>query len=159
MLDELKKVFPIFTNITMSIAWLMIFGGAITWIALWSVDEFMLGLIIGGSILMGGILLIIDYIIAGYFYFAAVDKGYTTRAYLVMPFVLGLIGYLLVCALPHKGNADATVTVDFNQNNGNFKNVETSTNNINYTCPNCGKTVTYGDAQCACGQAFDWSNL
>ena len=31
-------------------------------------------------------------------------------------------------------------------------------NSSNYVCPNCGKTVVYGDVQCSCGQAFDWNN-
>lgn len=28
----------------------------------------------------------------------------------------------------------------------------------NYVCPKCGKTIVRGQAQCECGQTFDWSN-
>ncbi len=63
---------------------------------------------IGFAILFGGLVAIItlvfDYIIAGYFYFAARDKGYEELFYLAAPFFFPAIGHLLVIALPDRGN-------------------------------------------------------
>ena len=62
---------------------------------------------IAWSVLLGaGVLLIasyVQYIVAGYFYFAAVDKGYKGLAYFALPWLLTFIGYLLVIALPDRG--------------------------------------------------------
>ena len=46
--------------------------------------------------------LIINYFIAREFYKAAVEKGYPQDKYLWLPFFLGLVGYLLVIALPDR---------------------------------------------------------
>ena len=51
------------------------------------------------------IALIIDYLLATEFYFAANAKGYYERKYLWICFVFGVIGYLLVIALPDRGNS------------------------------------------------------
>ena len=52
-------------------------------------------------ILLGAILVIwINYLIAREFYRAAVMKGHPEQKYLWLPFFLGVIGYLLVIALP-----------------------------------------------------------
>ena len=98
-----------------------------------------------------GIFVIINYIIAGYFYFAAVDKGYTDGAYFVVPFLFGVIGYLLVIALPNKNNM-----LSQNENN-TIKTPEV--NSKNYICTNCANVVPYGIAKCDCGQIFDWDSL
>lgn len=42
------------------------------------------------------------YLISREFYRAAVMKGHTEKKYLWLPFFLGIIGYLLVIALPNK---------------------------------------------------------
>lgn len=47
-------------------------------------------------------LLYLQYIIAKEFYSAAVTKGYNNRKYLWYCFFLGMIGYLMVIALPNK---------------------------------------------------------
>ena len=44
----------------------------------------------------------IDYIIAKEFEAAAIAKGYTEKKYFWYSFLLGIIGYLLVIALPKK---------------------------------------------------------
>ena len=47
-------------------------------------------------------LLYLQYVIAKEFYSAAVTKGYSNRKYLWYCFFLGMIGYLMVIALPNK---------------------------------------------------------
>ena len=47
-------------------------------------------------------LLYLQYIIAKEFYSAAVTKGYSNKKYLWYCFFLGMIGYLMVIALPNK---------------------------------------------------------
>ena len=47
----------------------------------------------------------IDYLIAKEFYFAAQAKGYYEKKYLWICFFLGMVGYLLVIALPNRASA------------------------------------------------------
>lgn len=46
----------------------------------------------------------IDWYLAKQFYEAAQAKGYRSRKYLWISFLVGIIGYLLVIALPDRGN-------------------------------------------------------
>ena len=56
-------------------------------------------------IILGSILLLwILYLISKEFYKVAQEKGYSEKKYLWLPFLLGMIGYLLVIALPDRGN-------------------------------------------------------
>lgn len=57
-------------------------------------------LILTGCALM----LWVMYLIANEFYKAAQAKGYSEKKYLWLPFLLGVVGYLLVIALPDRGN-------------------------------------------------------
>lgn len=58
---------------------------------------------LGFFILLGAALVLwIQYLIAKEFYGIAVAKGYNQRKYLWLPFFLGLIGFLLVVALPDR---------------------------------------------------------
>ena len=62
-----------------------------------------------GSIVSLGVLLGVFYLfyyIAEQFYAVAKMKGHTERKYLWIPFFLGIIGYLLVIALPVKNSAE-----------------------------------------------------
>lgn len=52
----------------------------------------------------------INYLIAKEFYFAAREKGYSGKKYLWICFFLGMVGYLLVIALPNR----ASVKVEAN---------------------------------------------
>ena len=54
---------------------------------------------IGGAF---GVLL--NYYIAGLFYFIAVDKGYHAKVYLWIAALFGFVGYLLIIAMPDRGN-------------------------------------------------------
>lgn len=48
--------------------------------------------------------LILDYFIANWFAQIAADKGHPEKKYFWLCFLLGLIGYILVIALPDRGN-------------------------------------------------------
>lgn len=54
-------------------------------------------------ILVTALLLWIQYYIAKKFYFIAKEKGYDKKQYLWLSFFFGMIGYLLVVALPDRG--------------------------------------------------------
>ena len=47
----------------------------------------------------------LEYLLAGYFYFSAVDKGYKDLFYLFFPWIFPLIGHLLVVSLPDRGSS------------------------------------------------------
>ena len=57
------------------------------------------------TIVACAIALWIDYLIAREFYFAAQEKGYSGKKYLWICFFLGMVGYLLVIALPNRASA------------------------------------------------------
>ena len=48
------------------------------------------------------IIIPINFLIANEFYRIATWKGYSEKKYLWLPFLLGIIGYLLVIALPYE---------------------------------------------------------
>ena len=54
--------------------------------------------------------LVIAYLIANEFYKVAQAKGYSEKKYLWLSFWLGIIGYLLVIALPDRGNTPKAVS-------------------------------------------------
>ena len=57
-------------------------------------------------IILGSVLVLwIWYLIAKEFYKIAQEKGYSEKKYLWLPFLLGVIGFMLVIALPDRGNA------------------------------------------------------
>ena len=58
--------------------------------------------------LLAGVLLLlyINYLIAECFYKIAVCKGFDEKKYLWLPFFFGMIGYLLVVALPDHGKKE-----------------------------------------------------
>ncbi len=146
MLSKLREMFPGAFACTIVLSLLMIVGGIA-----WAGDSEEIELVLGIVLAILGIFVIINYIIAGYFYFAAVDKGYTDGVYFVVPFLFGVIGYLLVIALPNKNNI-------LSQNeNDTIKKPEVD--NTNYFCTNCAKVVPYGITKCDCGQTFDWDSL
>ena len=62
------------------------------------------------SIVACAIALWIDYLIAREFYFAAQEKGHPGKKYLWICFFLGMVGYLLVIALPNRASAKGEAT-------------------------------------------------
>ena len=55
-------------------------------------------------------LICLDYFIAKWFFEAAEAKGFHDRKYLWICFWLGPVGYLLVIALPDRGNAPQVIS-------------------------------------------------
>lgn len=56
--------------------------------------------------------LVISYLIANEFYQIAIMKGFNESKYLWISFFLGMVGYLLVIALPDKSIKNEKVSVD-----------------------------------------------
>lgn len=46
-----------------------------------------------------------DYFIAKTFYLIAIDKGYFSMSYFWFCFIFGIVGYIMVAAMPDRGNA------------------------------------------------------
>ena len=58
-----------------------------------------------GVIILGAIvLLVIDYFVANSFQSVANEKGFESKLYFWLTFLLGIVGMLLVIALPDRGN-------------------------------------------------------
>lgn len=69
------------------------------------------GFLIAGCSIMGvAVVLWINYALSTYFYYVATEKGYYEACYLWIPFLFGLIGYVLVVALPDRGNGTKTIS-------------------------------------------------
>lgn len=58
-------------------------------------------------LLFVAVLLVFAYFIAHWFFEVAEEKGYHSKKYFWICFWLGVIGYLLVIALPDHGNSTA----------------------------------------------------
>lgn len=69
---------------------------------------------IAGGILLGCALLVwMDFVIACQFYNIAIDKGYSQAKYLSMAFILTMVGYLLIIAMPDKnGRGNSAPSAD-----------------------------------------------
>ena len=61
------------------------------------------------SIIFAAALLVINFFIAKEFYKAAVMKGWASKRYFWIPFLLTFVGYILVAALPDRGGQDMSV--------------------------------------------------
>lgn len=55
------------------------------------------------------VVLAIQFFIATEFYKVAKEKGYDSKKYLWIPFLFGIVGYLLVIALPNKNKSEGTI--------------------------------------------------
>ena len=69
-----------------------------------------MGWIVFTSLVVAIVAIWIAWLIAKEFYAAANVKGYYEEKYLWICFFLGVIGYLLVVALPDRGNAAKSVS-------------------------------------------------
>ncbi len=94
--NTLKKIIK-------GIIWL-IFGVGIVCVMIGMDDDD--ALIIGCSALGVAVMLWINYALSTYFYHVATEKGYYEACYLWIPFVFSMIGYILVAALPDRGNRE-----------------------------------------------------
>lgn len=61
-------------------------------------------------LLVAVVALCLAWYLANQFYKVAEEKGFTDRKYLWICFWLGVIGYLLVIALPDRGNRNNSIT-------------------------------------------------
>ena len=62
-------------------------------------------LVVRGSVVLGiSIVLAIKYVLAACFYSVANEKDYYEARYLWIPFLFSFVGYILVAALPDRGN-------------------------------------------------------
>lgn len=73
--------------------------------------------LIVSSIVILAVFLLIRYLISNEFYKAAKMKGHSSKKYLWICFLLGMVGYLLVIALPNiSEKANGSNTDIFNDN-------------------------------------------
>ena len=86
----------------------MIVGGFM--LLLGATDSFSDLLMIGMIVLGAAVAILIDYILAIYFYGVALEKGYDDAIYLTLPLIFTLPGWLIVVALPAR-SATAQKTV------------------------------------------------
>lgn len=56
-------------------------------------------------LLIAAAFIVLDYFIAKWFFEAAEEKGYHDKKYFWICFWLGAAGWILVCALPDRGNS------------------------------------------------------
>lgn len=83
---------------------LMIVGVVVAFLVLIIGELPVAAFIVLGSGAFGCCLFYLEYLLAGYFYFTARDKGYTDLMYLFFPWAFPIIGHLLVVALPDRGD-------------------------------------------------------
>ena len=112
MLERAKKACPGLSNFIFFMYIILIAAGVITFLILMFEDTDLF--VIALSCLFGGILtalmLYLEFLIAAYFYGAAVDKGYPDPFYLKLAFWIPVIGYLLVIALPNRGGSGSNAS-------------------------------------------------
>ena len=75
-------------------------------------------------------LLLVNYVIANEFYSIAKDKGYHENRYFLFCFLLGFVGYIMVCALP-----DRSESVYAHQQSNSFTNSVPTPPATNYIKP------------------------
>lgn len=92
------------------------------------------------------VVLAIQFFIATEFYNVANEKGYDSKKYLWIPFLFGIVGYLLVIALPNKKNTEGTIIYN------NVEKVDKKPSGDEWKCPRCGKINANYVGSCGCGQ-------
>ena len=104
------------------------------------------------------IALVIDYVVARKFADIAEMKGHIGDTYFWFTFLLGVIGMLMVVALP-SGNTTNSRTEMKKSNNVTdavVASIPKATNQGDYkTCPKCGMKLNKKDKECwSCGQSL-----
>ena len=116
------------------------------------------------------VLVFVQYYIAKEFYFVAVAKGYETKKYFWICFLLGMVGYLLVIALPtqvqtDKNSFEKLQEVNNKPKNKFLKQFEVATAEVvneaeevvaevarnEWKCNKCGKILPDYVGSCSCG--------
>ena len=102
--------------------------------------------ILGIAALAVGI--IIARYIANCFYEIACMKGFYDKCYFWIPFLLGIVGYLLVVALPDRKQEKTTPTKPVKPL---FRPQGTQKSVGKWACPDCGNVLPSDMIQCKCG--------
>lgn len=118
------------------------------------------------SLIILAIVLLIQFLIAKEFYYVACRKGYEQKKYLWLPFFLGIIGYLLVIALPicNEYKTSRIYESDKMSIPSGIGMVETASKNSSkktkeliiledgsWKCPECNNTCDERVKRCSCG--------
>lgn len=102
--------------------------------------------------LLVALLIWIDYLIAREFYRVANVKGFYEKKYLWIPFWLGMVGYLLVIALPTK-RIEVSSFAEDSQYTPKFQKQQPP--KPTKVCPECGKEIPECSNTCpVCGYPF-----
>ena len=96
------------------------------------------------SLITALVALVISGVVAEEFYIAACCKGHEERKYFWYCFLLGIIGYLLVVALP-----------DISSNSTGICSGNAESDKGFWRCKNCGRQNLNHIGTCACGQSKD----
>lgn len=94
------------------------------------------------------IALFVDYYLAGCFFEVACEKGFTDTKYMWICFIFGVIGYLLVLALPDRKKEKAE---QLKPAKTLFTPQGTQTPSGKWECPQCGKMLPHDVIRCGCG--------
>lgn len=108
MIEKAKKNDPGLYTTVVIISCLVALGTIITSIVLWAdTEQFLPGFISfsGGALVCWGICM--NYYVSAYFYGAAIDKGNNDTIFIRLSFWTGFPGWILVCALPDRGNKES----------------------------------------------------
>jgi len=92
------------------------------------------------------IAIVISYFLANCFYEIACEKGFDARKYFWISFLLGIVGYLLVIALPDRKTERAYEKSSYTRNQ------PTQTSYSRWCCPKCGTLNPYDVIRCKCGE-------
>lgn len=113
------------------------------------------------TIFILAVVLIIQYFVAAEFYDVANKKGYESRKYFWIPFLLGITGYLLVIALPDRKTVNNNVEskesqpifVDKDKSQPiTFRRPAREVGENEWKCPQCGNVHANYVGTCGCGQ-------
>lgn len=104
------------------------------------------GIVILGYIFALVIAIALNWYIANCFYDIACVKGFTESRYLWVPFWFGIIGYLLVIALP-----DRKKTEQPKPEKSLFVPVAQEKTVGKWVCPDCGDVLPGDVVKCKCG--------
>lgn len=87
-------------------------------------------------------------LLASYFYEIACEKGFSEKRFFWIAFLFGIVGYLLVIALPDRKKDHYVPQKPVAPL---FKPQEAQSNIGKWACPDCGNVLPGDVVQCKCG--------